>query len=823
MNGARFLDNVWLDARYALRTARKNPAFAATAVLILALGIGGNAAMFSVIRAVLLKPLPYQDPDRLVQLSVDNPRRSSATGGFTALRYEELRKTARSFAGIGVFSRFTEDIALSGSGDPEMLKGARVSANFLDILGVRPALGRAFIPPEDTPGGPPVAMVSSRLWKRRFAADPNLAGKTAIFNSVPYTIVGVLPAGFEFPLPDLDVWLPRPVETSAVPARFWPFVTTLKGFARLRPQIALDRARAEAAVLNRQYVTANPERMDAWPGTVLRLIPLKEQLVADVRTILWMLFGAVGFVLLIACANVASLLLTRSAWRAREFAVRAAIGAARGRLIAQSLAESLMLAVVGGLLGVLLAKWALAAITHMPAFTLPRAGEIHLDGAVLAFSIAVSCLTGILSGMLPALQAPASNIANLLRESGATAGRAGRAGRAIFNSRSLLVVGQIGLSIVLLIGAALLIESVAKLRSVNPGLQPANLFTARIALSPARYDTNPKIQAFFDELLRRTNALPGVRGAALVLAIPQSVLLRTNVQVGVQPEGDVSKWPMCQIQSVTPGYFRLLGIPVRQGREFDERDTWPDQPPVAIVNESFARLFAPGGENLVGQVMREGMDRSGWMQIVGIVGGVREGGLADDAHPEFYVTPRMHSSRTAYLVARTETDPLRLAAAIRSQVLAIDRDQPISNIATMDQIVESSLGSRRLTMLLLGLFAAVALFLATVGIYGAIAFSGVQRTQELGIRRALGAQNRDIMQLMLGQGLKLALIGSAVGIGGALVLTRIMRGLLYRISPTDPATYIGIALLWVVVALAASYIPARRAARIDPAHALRVG
>jgi predicted permease len=704
-----------------------------------------------------------------------------------------------------------------------MLKGARVSANFLDILGVRPALGRAFIPPEDTPGGPPVVMVSSRLWKRRFAADPNLAGKTAIFNSVPYTIVGVLPTGFEFPLPDLDVWLPRPVETSAVPARFWPFVTTLKGFARLRPQIALDRARAEAAVLNRQYVTANPERMDAWPGTVLRLIPLKEQLVADVRTILWMLFGAVGFVLLIACANVASLLLTRSAWRAREFAVRAAIGAARGRLIAQSLAESLMLAVVGGLLGVLLAKWALAAITHMPAFTLPRAGEIHLDGAVLAFSIAVSCLTGILSGMLPALQAPASNIANLLRESGATAGRAGRAGRAIFNSRSLLVVGQIGLSIVLLIGAALLIESVAKLRSVNPGLQPANLFTARIALSPARYDTNPKIQAFFDELLRRTNALPGVRGAALALAIPQSVLLRTNVQVGVQPEGDVSKWPMCQLQSVTPGYFHLLGIPVRQGREFNERDTRSDQPSVAIVNESFARLFAPGGENLVGQVMREGMDRSGWMQIVGIVGDVREGGLADDAHPEFYVTPRMHSSRTAYLVARTETDPLRLATAIRSQVLAVDRDQPISNIATMDQIVESSLGSRRLTMLLLGLFAAVALFLATVGIYGAIAFSGVQRTQELGIRRALGAQNRDIMQLMLGQGLKLALIGSAVGILGALVLTRIMRGLLYRISPTDPVTYIGIALLWVMVALAASYIPARRAARIDPAHALRVG
>ncbi len=649
---------------------------------------------------------------------------------------------------------------------------------------------------------------------------PKAGGKDGLLNAVPYTVVGVLPAGFEFPVPELDVWVPRPAATSALPAHFWPFVATLKGFARLRPGAALEQARAEAGVLNRQYVTANPERLDSGPGAALRLVPLKEQLVADVRPILWMLFGAVGFVLLIACANVASLLLTRSAWRAREFAVRAAIGAARGRLVAQSLAESLVLAGAGGLLGMLLAKWSLAAITSMPAFTVPRAGEIRLDGTVLAFSVAVSCLTGILSGLLPALQSPATNIANLLRESGATAGRAGRA---MSNSRSLLVIGQIGLSIVLLIGAALLIESVAKLRSVNPGLQPANLFTARIALSPARYDTNPKILAFFDEVLRRADALPGVRGAALALALPQSVAIRTNVQVGEQPEGDVSKWPMCQIQSVTPGYFHLLGIPVRQGREFDERDNRPGAPPVAIVNESFARLFAPGGDNLVGQVMREGMDRSGWMQIVGIVGDVREAGLAANATPEFYVTPRTHSSRTAYLVARTETDPLRLATAIRSQVLAVDRDQPISNIATMDQVIESSMGSRRLTMLLLGLFAAVALLLATVGIYGAIAFSGAQRTQELGIRRALGAQNHDIMWLMLGQGLTLALIGSALGIGGALVLTRVMQGLLFRISPTDPATYITVALLWVVVALAASYIPARRAARIDPAHALRVG
>lgn len=819
----KLLDNLWLDVRYALRTARKNPAFAATAVIVLALGIGGNTAMFSVIRAVLLKPLPYQDPDRIVQVSVENPRTSITNGAFSPRRYAEMGKAVHSFASFGVYSRFYEDMALSGNGDPEMLKGARVSANFLDVLGVRPALGRAFISEEDKPGGPPVAMISSRLWKRRFAADPELAGKTAILNSVPYTIVGVLPASFEFPAPELDVWVPRPVETSALPARFWPFVTTLKGFARLGTSVALEQARAEADVLNRQYVTANPDWLDGRPGTTLQLVPLKEQLVSDVRPILWLLLGAVGFVLLIACANVASLLLTRSAWRAREFAVRAAVGAARNRLIAQSLAESLVLAGAGGLLGMLLAKWALAALTSMPAFTVPRAGEIRLDGPVLAFSLAVSCLTGIFSGLLPALQAPAANIADLLRESGATAGRAwsSRTWRFGLSSRGLLVTGQIALSIVLLIGAALLIESVAKLRNVNPGLQPAHLFTARIALSPARYDTNAKVETFFDEVVRRTAALPGVRGAAVALALPRSVALRTNVQVGIQPEGDVTKWPMCQLQSVTPGYFHLLGIPVLQGRQFDERDASADARQVAVVNESFARLFAPNGKSLVGQVMREGMDRSGWMPIVGIVGDVREGGLAAEATPEFYVTQRVHMSRIAYLVARTATNPMRFVAAIRSQVLAVDRDQPISNIATMDQIIESSMGSRRLTMLLLGLFA-VALLLATVGIYGAIAFSGAQRTQEMGIRRALGAQNTDIIRLMLSQGLTLALMGSALGIGGALVLTRVMRGLLFHISATDPATYVGITLLWILVSLAASYIPARRAARIDPAHALRV-
>ncbi len=811
------------DLRYGIRMLMKNPGFTAVAVLTLALGIGANTAMFTVIRAVVLKPLAYHDPDRLARVSADYPRRNLQDLPLSRKRFEEMRAAARSFTGLGAYLNSPENVILSGGGEPEALRGARVSANFLDILGVQPVVGRSFLSEEDTRGGPPVAMISAELWQRRFGGDRLVAGKTSTLNSTPYTIVGVLPAGFAFPFPGVDVWVTRPAESSALPPRYWDFVPLLTGFARLKPGVSLEQARAEMDVLNQQYAMTDPGNSVAR----MRVAWLKDALVANVRPLLWMLFAAVGFVLLIACANVASLLLARATSRSREFALRAALGASRGRLIRQLLAESLVLAVAGGALGVLLAKWSLSAGTHLSALDLPRIGEIRMDSVVLGFSVTLSVATGVLFGLFPSLQVSRPDLIKELRESGASAGQgsSGRRGVLGLSTRGVLVAGQIALSIVLLIGAALLMESIARLRHVDPGLKPENLLTMKIALPLTRYDTDQKKTGFFDELVRRVEAVPGVRGAATALSLPTTRgRLSTNIQVEGEPDVDPSKQPMSQLQSITPGYFRTLGIPVQHGREFAARDNSAGAPPVVIINESFARRFwptYPRGREPVGQHLREGADRTGWLEIVGIVGDVHETGLAMDAGPEFYVPSVMHPPQTAYLAVRTDRDPLGFVNVIRSQVLAIDRDQPVSDVKTMDNVLEASVGQRRLTMLLLTVFAGVALLLATVGIYGVIAYSVAQRTKEVGIRRALGAQQGHILRLVLGQGLVLALGGVGIGMGGAFALTRLMEGLLFHTRAADPATFVGVAVLFVAVALLASYIPARRAAKVDPMVALR--
>ena len=831
MNSIAYLETTWHDLLYAVRTMRRNPAFVMTAVLTLALGIGGNTAMFTVIRTVLLKPLAYRDPDRLVRVSADYPRLNAQDTTISLRRFLDMRAAARSFSGFGAFLLSPENLTLSGSGEPEALKGARVSANFLEILGVQPLLGRSFLAEEDTRGGPPVAMISAELWKRRFGGDPQIAGKPATLNATPHTIIGVLPAGFAFPFPGADVWAPRPSEWSWLPPRNWDGITVLIGFARLKPDVGLEQARAEMNVLNQQYAATHPAEANA----KVRVAWLKDHLVANVGPMLWMLFGAVGFVLLIACANVASLLLARATSRSREFALRAALGAARGRLIRQLLAESLLLAAFGGALGVLLAQWGVSAITREIAGNwtdysgrqlLPRAGEIRLDGLVLGFTVALSIATGILFGLFPSLRASRPDLADVLRESGADAGRgsSGRGGLLGVSARGLLVVGQVAMSIVLVIGAALLIESFARLRSVDPGFQPANLLTMKIALPPARYDTEQKKAKFFEELVQRVEAARGVREATVVMSLPTTAVLQTNVKIEGQPPVDPREQPSVQLQSITPGYFHTLGIPLRHGREFAARDNARGAPPVVIINESFARRFWPDyprGRNPVGQHMGEGADKLDSAEIVGIVADVHERGLISNARPEFYVPCAVHPPQTAYLAARTEGDPRRFVNAIRRQAPTIDPDQSVSDIRTMDEVIEASVGQRRLTMLLLALFAAVALLLAVVGIYGVIAYSVAQRTRELGIRRALGAEQRDILRLVLSQGLGLALAGVALGIGGAFALTRVMQGLLFHVSATNPTTYVGVAALFVNVALAASYVPARRAARVDPAAALR--
>jgi putative ABC transport system permease protein len=802
------------DMLYGLRTLGKNPAFTLTAVLTLALGIGANTAIFTTVHAVLLKPLDYRDPDRLVHVS----------GGSTSMRFEEMRTAARSFTELGAFTVGRENVTLSGTDGPEALKGARVSANFLRILGVEPVLGRSFLAEEDRPGGPPVAMISAELWRRRFGANPLIAGRTSTLAAIPHTIIGVLPAGFQFPFSDVDIWVTRPSEWSIIPVQARHLSPIVSVFGRLKPNVDVAQASAELAVIHGQYVIAHPGMLDAKPNSVERVSPLKDRLVANVRSMLWMLFGAVGFVLLIACCNVAGLLLARATSRSREFAVRAALGAARGRLMGQMLAESVLLAFCGGALGVLLAKWSLSGISKMTSLDLPRTGEIRLDGMVLGFAIVLSVATGLLFGLVPSLSASRPDLAGVLRASGEAAGLAG-ARHAVrwISARGFFVVGQVALSMVLLIGAALMLESLSRLRRVDPGFQAANLLTMQIALPPARYDTVQKKAAFYDELVRRAESVPGVRSAAVALTLPLTGFSGTPVQIVGQPVVKLNERPIAIVQNITPGFFRTMGIPLKRGRDFTTHDI-QSAPLVVVINESLARRFwpsYPNGPDPVGQHLVTGASAGG--QIIGIAADIRQAGLAVDTRPGLYRPCAQVAPQSAMFAVRTESDPLWFVNAIRSQVLAIDHDQPITAVKTMDDVVEASEGQRRSIMILLGTFAGAALLLAVIGVYGVISYSVAQRTKEVGIRRALGAQQANILRLVLGQALGLTLAGAVLGIVGAIALTRVMKHLLFQVSATDPLTFAGITLLLILVALAASYIPARRATRIDPTAALRFG
>jgi putative ABC transport system permease protein len=828
MNNLVFLETIWQDVRYSLRAMRKNPAFTLTAVLTMALGIGANTAMFTVIRGVLLRPLIYPAPQQLMSISIDEMGRNERSGTLLPPRFEELQKDARSFSAIAAYLKSQEDMSLSGRGGPEAVKVARVSANFFTTLGVQPITGRGFLPEEDTPNGLAVMMISYRLWNRRFHADPRIAGKSEVLNSLPYAIVGVLPPGFSFPFANTDVWVAKPTEWSVLPARFWPYLTPLKAFARLKPGVGLEQAQAELDVLHRQYIRAHPENMDSRAGLAIHVTPLQTQLVANLRSTLWILFGAVGFVLLIACANVAGLLLARAASRSREFALRAAIGAARTRLIRQFLAESVVLAIGGGIFGSVLALWALTAVKHLAVLNTPGSAPLRVDGTVLAFTLGLSIATGIVFGLFPSLRASRRDLTNDLRESGVGAGRSLASPTLLgISTRGLLVIGQISLSMVLLIGAGLLMKSFLRLRAIDPGFESTNLLTMKVALPPAAYNTDQKRAAFFRELVQSVKAIPGVLDATVAMTMPTTTgWLGTNVLVEGQPVVDGSLQPTARLQSITPGYFRTMHIPLRRGREFTQRDNVSSAHAPVIINESFARRFWPNyplGVSPVGQHLQEGVDHTGPMEIVGIVANIHEADLTTDMGPEFYVPNIVHPPQTAYLALRTARDPQLLTRAVRRAVLSIDEDQPLSDVRTMDDILESTMGERRLMTILLSSFAAIALLLSLVGIYGVIAYSVAQRTQEVGIRRALGAQRSDILRLVLNQGFVLAFAGVALGIGASFLLVRLMKGFLFEVSATDPMIFIVTAALFVLVALSASLVPARRATLIDPMSALRMG
>jgi len=827
VRGAPLLEELIRDVRYALRGFRRQPGFTAIAILTLAVGIGANAAVFSIVDNVLMRPLPYEDADRLMSLA----RGGRQTPGqapplrWISLRRWEAMKDARTFE-AGVYRPVFEDVILGGR-EPEVLRAGRFSANVLDILGVRPILGRGFRSQEDADGAAPVILISERLWVRRFDSEPSIVGKTITIGSIPQTVIGVLPDRFQFPARDIDVWFPKPANAPFTPRQYYACCSPLMGIARLRPGVTQAQADAELSVLSAQYEPQGQRRIDAGAAV---FAPLKNGIVGSIDTMLWMLLAAVGFVLLIACANVATLLMARATARTREFALRTALGAGRGRLVRQLVSESLILSATGGVLGLVIAYAGVRTVATMTLLELPRAHELTVNGTVLLWTTAIACVTGVLFGTLPSLQLLKPSVIDRLRQNGATEGDGHRPdghrpGLIGVGSRGALVVVQVALSLVLLIGAALMAQTVARLARVNLGFQSTGLLTMRVPLPVTTYDTDEKRARFFDELVTRVSLIPGVRGATITRSLPTTGGLGTNLQIESQRIPDPGHVGQ-MLQTVVPGYFEVLGLRLKQGRTFASRDNVRGAPAVAIVNESFARKFwpaYPSGATPVGErLFIPILPKSSWsLEIVGVVADVRHGGPTREPDTQVYIPDSLYSPQVAYLALRADGDPLRTVAAIRAEVRTIDANQSITDVRMMDSILERAAAQQHLAARVLGLFAMTALLLAVIGLYGVMAYSVAQRTQEIGIRRALGAGHREVLWMVVRQGLRVSSIGVVCGLAGAYASTRLLETLLFQVSTTDTATFAAVSAAFVLVALVASLVPAMRAVRIDPVGALR--
>ncbi|HEY9283638.1 MAG TPA: ABC transporter permease [Pyrinomonadaceae bacterium] len=810
--GFRSMEMLWQDLRYGLRMLAKNPGFTAVAVIALALGIGANSAIFSVVNTVLFRPLPYKDPERLVMVWEEGTLEGFPINSASAANYLDWRDQNQVFAGMAVIGRASFN--LTGVGEPERIDGRRVSASLFPLLGTEPQLGRAFTAEEDSSGAGRVVVLSHGLWLRRFGARPDIIGRPLTLNGEAHEVVGVMPPHFQFPSRDDQLW---------VPIAFTPQQAANRGnnsfevIARLKPGVTRDQAESEmdaiAARLRRQH-----------PGVVKSdgsvIIPLHEQLVGDIKPALLVLLGAVGFVLLIACANVANLLLARAAVRQKEIAVRLALGAGRRRLVRQFLTESVLLSVIGGAVGLLLALWGVNLLKAFIPKNVSQVAAVAVDANVLTFTLAVSLLTGLIFGLAPALQASRFNLNETLKEGG----RDSAAGRRGNRLRSLLVIAEVAISLVLLIGAGLLVNSFLRLRNVDPGFRADNLLTMRIALPAVKYPDQPRRAAFYNELLGRVAALPGVRSAAVTNWIPLTLQGDTfGISVEGRPDPGPQERPDIVTRVVSPGYFGTMGIELSRGRPFDERQDRADSAPVAIISETMARRLWPG-EDPLGKRLRPGGPDSvaAWITVVGVAEDVRQFELTAAPRLQMYL-PHVQATFfvPSHLVVSTQVEPLGLAAAVREAVWGIDKDQPVSDVRTMEEILSESIARQRFSMLLLGIFAGVAMLLGAVGIYGVVSYSVTQRAHEIGVRMALGARRGSVLRLIIGQGLKLVLIGVAVGIAAAFVLTRLMESLLFGVSATDPATFAAIPLVLVAAATLASYIPARRATKIDPIVALR--
>ncbi len=796
------LADILRDARHGIRQLVRTPAFTAVAILTLAVGIGATTAIFSVVNGVLLRPLPYGEPEQLVRVHEVVPQ--FGTFAVAPATFLDWQRDNASFTNIAAYTGGSATIPSDDGA--QRVPSTLVTAHLFDVLGVQPALGRNFTKEEDAPGGGAVAIISHGMWQRRFGGAADVLGRTLTINGRPTQIIGVMPADFYFPSRTVELWMPVALNPANA-SRGGHFLGVV---ARRKPDVTLEQARAEMKALSERLANQYPESAKESAETVALL----DQVVGRIRPAILTLFAAVGVVVLIACANVANLLLVRATVREKEIAIRTALGAGRGRVALQMLVESVVLALAVGGLGLLLAYLAVPAIQSLSAGTIPRVDDVTVDTRVLGFVALASMATGILFGLFPAWRATRSTVGSTLKEGGR--GSASGGGRWI---RNTLLVAEVAMSIVLLVGAALLLRSFSRLTNVDPGFDKEKVLAFQVGLPQLKYPQPPQRQAFFETLLERLDALPQVAGVGMVQTVPFRSDYTLSFEIQGRPPVQAGEGPSANYRVASPGYFAAMGIPLVRGRAFTDRDG-VDAPKVAIVDQAFVNRHFPNEEPL-GRGLDIGNGTDGFYEIVGVIGDVHQAGLAEAPEPTRYVPYRQDVFGQMWVVVRTEGDPTALSPLVRHTLQSLDSSVAAALMSPMQDVVENSVGQARFSMLLLGLFALIALFLASVGLYGVVAYSVSQRTQEIGVRMAIGAQGRDVMRMILGDGMKLALIGVAIGIAGALALSRVVSSMLYEVTRFDPVSYIVTPLVLLGVAMLACYFPARRAMRVDPILTLR--
>ena len=815
IKGEGIMESILKDVSYGVRSLLKHPGFTALVIVTLALGIGASTAIFSVVNTVLLRPLPYRHAERVV--AIQEVDQYGKRGQVTPANFLDWRTQNTVFEHLAAI--LTRPANLGFNDHAERVDLAMISANFFAVFGTEAERGRLFIPTDEQAGHAPIVVVSHALWQRRFGSDPELVGKTIALDGQSYTVVGIAPAGFQYP-DKTEVWVPPFKLAPALNERMDP--TEVRGFgmlaavALLKPGVSLGQAVGEmetiTARLRQQYPDTNNRRFD-------RVVSLHEHLVGETSKMLLLLFGAVGFVLLIACANVANLLLTSAASRQKEMAIRTAMGASRLRVMQQLFTESTILALAGGAVGFLLALWGVALMTRLLPQEFPRLDEISLDWRVLGFTLGASVLTGILFGLAPALQISRTDVQESLKESGRGTPGSKRHNRL----RNLLIVGEVALSVVLLVGAGLLFRSFIQLQSVKAGFTPQQLLTLRLTPSGPHYARDADYMSFYNQVMQRISALPGVQAVGAINTLPLGKGPTAGIRIEGGPLLTPDKWPATNYRGVSSDYFRAMSIPVVQGRSFTERDK-ENAPLVMIVNQALARRDFPNVDPVGKRITLGNKDPKGqpvWWEIVGVTADVRNLELREEASPEFYTSALQDTWTGMSVVVRTATEPASLVGEIRQIVADVDKSAPVSEVKTMENIVSEAVMQPRFNLYLLGLFSGIALLLSAAGIYGVTAYAVTQRTHEFGIRMALGAQVSDVLKMILGQGMTLIAVGVAIGLAASFALTRLLKTLVFGVSVTDPLTFVAITTMLMFVALLACYIPARRATKVDPLIALR--